>query len=230
MDYNHLSRFEIIQNGIFDDYKKERYVLRKLKINVDNIEEYPTFYNYENLRVNFDECSKMYNSISRRKTRIFKKLLYWFYYVSKNDDKKIIFGTLTFRDDILNKTSKDTRRQHVRRFLSDKTIHYVANIDYGKKNNREHYHFIALISSKIDKTAWKDGMSSYKSIRSNTSLRNRKNYLLKLTNHTYKDSTKQEKVISDRNDDKSLVAFICKNIRDFENFKTDFYKELFNNK
>ena len=232
LNNNQFTRFELIESGIFDDYKKERYILKKISlkfkenINLDNINEYPSFCNFDFLWDAFNECRKMYNSISRRKTRVFKKLIFWFYYVSKNTDKKLMFGTLTFRDDVLESTSKATRRRYVSRFLNDNTLHYVANIDYGKKNNREHYHFIALISSRIDKKAWSYGMSNYKLIKTNTSLRNRKNYLLKLTNHTYKDSTKQEKIISDRKEDNSLAVFIRKNYSDFMKYKDEFYLNL----
>lgn len=114
---------------------------------------------------NFEECNKMYNCISRRKTRLFKKLLYWFYYITKEDDKLLIFGTLTFTDDVLKKTSKETRRRYVARFLNDNSIHYVANIDFGKKDDREHYHFIALCNSKIEPGTWPYGFDKYKRIK-----------------------------------------------------------------
>lgn len=224
------SRYELLESGIFTEYKNERYNLRKLHKNIDDLNEYILFSNNDSLKDSFKTCSKMYNAISRRKTRIFKKLLYWFYYVSKNDDLMLIFGTLTFREDVLDSTSKETRRRYVSRFLNDNTLHYVSNIDYGKTTDREHYHFIALVDHKIDKDNWRYGFSLFTKIKKKTSLRNRKNYLMKLTNHTYKDSTKQEKLLTDRKNDNSLVVFICKNKEDFNNFKTNFYLDLFNEK
>ena len=226
MNNNQFSRYELIESGIYDLYKDERFALRKNKINVYDITKYSSFYEEEILKDNFKECEKIYNCISRRKTRVFKKLIFWFYYVSKNTDKFLIFGTLTFRDEVLERTSKETRRRYTARFLNDNTLHYVANIDYGKTTNREHYHFIALVDHKIDKDLWTYGFTLYSKIKKNTSLRNRKNYLMKLTNHTYKDSTKQEKIITDRKQDNSLVAFICKNRKDFETFKDNFYLDL----
>lgn len=227
MNNNQLSRYELIDKGFFDIYKKERYALKKMKLDVNSKEEYITCDYDEVFSDNFEECNKMYNCISRRKTRLFKKLLYWFYYITKKNDKLLIFGTLTFTDDVLKKTSKETRRRYVSRFLNNKSIHYVANIDFGKKDDREHYHFIALCNSKIESGSWSYGFDKYKKIKNSLSLRNRKNYLLKLTNHTYKNSTKQEKLITDRNNDSSLAVFICKNYEEFIEFKNQFYLDLF---
>lgn len=230
MDDNQLSKHELIESGIYDLYKKERYSIMKQGKNVYLSNYYKEFSEDIILKSNFKSCERIYNSISKRKSRVFKKLIYWFYYISKNDDKFLIFGTLTFNDEILERTSKETRRRYVSRFLNDNSIHYVANIDYGKLNDREHYHFIALLDHKIDKNLWVYGFTWFTKIKKNTSLRNRKNYLLKLTNHTYKDSTKQEKIIADRKRDNSLVAFICNNKSDFITFKDNFYLELYSDK
>lgn len=54
------------------------------------------------------------------------------------------FLTLTFRNDVLDSTSEETRRRYVSYYLHDLTPYYVANIDYGDKTQREHYH--ALIA------------------------------------------------------------------------------------
>lgn len=169
----------------------------------------------------------MYHSISNRKSKIFKELLYWFFFVDYNTDYKIIFGTLTFNDAALNELSKTTRRRYVSWFLSANVVHYVANIDYGKKNNREHYHFIALTKNNIKKDSWPYGYDSYTTIKTKSNLRNRKNYLMKITNHTYKESTKQERILKDRNTDNKLIRFICQNRKDFYKFKQNFYLELF---
>lgn len=64
-----------------------------------------------------------------------------------------LFLTLTFTDEVLSKTSEKTRRRYVGRFLKSQTAVYVANIDYGGKKGREHYHALAL-ASNIDYSAW----------------------------------------------------------------------------
>lgn len=57
----------------------------------------------------------------------------------------LYFVTLTFDEDTLKDTSKDTRHTYISRFLKDNAFYYIANIDYGTKNDREHYHAIVLL-------------------------------------------------------------------------------------
>ena len=45
-----------------------------------------------------------------------------------------------------------------------------------------------------------------------------KNYLMKLNNHTYKSSTKRERIITNKSTDKSIEN-ICKYSRDFNHYK-----------
>lgn len=63
-----------------------------------------------------------------------------------------IFITLTFTDDTLQKTSVETRRRYVSRYLKANSKNYVANIDFGAKNGREHYH--AVVDKDIKFESW----------------------------------------------------------------------------
>ena len=104
-----------------------------------------------------------------------------------------LFVTLTFRDDVLSSTSIDTRRQYVRKwFKTVSPTFYVANIDYGKKNDREHYHGVILDSKELALTEvfpWPYGYSKIepcgKSDVDNTRLAK---YIVKLTSHAFKAS------------------------------------------
>lgn len=73
------------------------------------------------------------------------------------------FVTLTFSDEVLEATSEQTRREYVRKFLKSNAnnSHYVANIDYGSKNGREHYHAITNFSC----SGWKYGHQLSKPIQ-----------------------------------------------------------------
>lgn len=73
-------------------------------------------------------------------------------YCANNKNLQIVFLTLTFKD--LNTTTKESRRKYVRRYLKNHCLDFVANIDYGAKNGREHYHAVALINGPIDYTKW----------------------------------------------------------------------------
>ena len=70
--------------------------------------------------------------------------------VSQNEHP--VFLTLTFTDDTLVKTSADTRRQYVRKYLKSFSDDYVANIDFGEKKGREHYH--AVVDRPAPLEAW----------------------------------------------------------------------------
>ena len=66
------------------------------------------------------------------------------------------FLTLTFTDEVLNNTTEETRRRYVARFLKSISENYVGNIDYGSKNEREHYHAI-VEGQDLDLTGWTYG-------------------------------------------------------------------------
>ena len=67
----------------------------------------------------------------------------------------VIFLTLTFDDKTLSNTTEQTRRKYVQRFLSNLSDCYVANIDFGAKNGREHYH--AVIDCYVPVKDWQYG-------------------------------------------------------------------------
>ena len=52
------------------------------------------------------------------------------------------FVTLTFKDEVLAKTTAKTRRRYVSRVLKELCDKYIGNIDFGTRNEREHYHAI----------------------------------------------------------------------------------------
>ena len=70
------------------------------------------------------------------------------------------FGTLTFKDEVLENTTEETRRTYVARELKAIGFKYVANIDYGGENGREHYHFI-LEPLPFMLATWKNGEREY---------------------------------------------------------------------
>ena len=105
-----------------------------------------------------------------------------------------LFLTLTFTDEILGKTTEDTRRQAVRRYLKSFGVPYVANIDYGKKNGREHYHGVIQIP-RIDYSAYTYGAINGERIRSVEDYTKLSKYVAKLTNHAIKQTNKRQVII-----------------------------------
>lgn len=64
-----------------------------------------------------------------------------------------VFITFTFSDQAL-KTDEKTRRVYVSRCLRDLSKDYIANIDYGTKSEREHYHAIIRLNGCRLKSKW----------------------------------------------------------------------------
>lgn len=96
-----------------------------------------------------------------------------------------VFITLTFRDDVFEKTSPQTRRRYVARYLKSQGDEYVANIDFSPDVGREHYH--AVICSRVNLKAWKYGFSSAEKVRAHKGDIGRiSTYITKLTNHALK--------------------------------------------
>lgn len=103
-----------------------------------------------------------------------------------------VFVTLTFRDDVLKSTSLQTRRHYVRNwFKSVSPSFYVANIDYGSKTEREHYHGVILKSKELSCEAipWPYGFSKIEPC-GNSDVDNTRlaKYIVKLTSHAFKAS------------------------------------------
>ena len=126
-----------------------------------------------------------------------------------------VFLTLTFSDETLEKTTVKTRRAYVQRYLRQHGAAYVANIDFGSENDREHYH--AVIGGTVDLTEWEEKCGfayaekirfdrfgkiprKYKDLPHDEQLERMKadtfarlaKYTAKLTNHAIKATTKRQ--------------------------------------
>lgn len=102
-----------------------------------------------------------------------------------------IFLTLTFTDDVLKSTSVETRRRYVSRFLKAQCETYVANIDFGARNGREHYHAIVKAhNNTIDLKTWSYGaLNALRIYPSEKDLTKTTKYITKLTSHAIKETT-----------------------------------------
>lgn len=132
-----------------------------------------------------------------------------------------IFLTLTFNDKILENTTAKTRREYVKKYLETSGAPYVANIDFGSKNGREHYHAVVGDFVSLEKWDKKCGYALAEYIQIEKSLDFKKvpkryqnlspeeqktlmmadnekklsKYISKLTNHAIKETTKQSRAI-----------------------------------
>ena len=108
------------------------------------------------------------------------------------------FITITFSPETLAKTNEKTRRAYVSRWLKSLTSFYVANIDYGLKNEREHYHAVITSDQRPPKT-WSYGfVDILKVATSEIDTKRISKYISKLTNHAIKNTTKSKRIIYSR--------------------------------
>lgn len=105
-------------------------------------------------------------------------------------NSKLYFLTLTFNDEKLSNTSESTRHQYVFRFLDANCADYYANIDYGTKNHREHYHAVVALKNGVQPQKlreWeKNGFIDIKLVQGEKSSSKLGKYLTKLSCHSDK--------------------------------------------
>ena len=151
----------------------------------------------------FKNIEKDYFNLKARKHRCNYRIRYM---LDKNIDN-CYFMTFSFTDETLNRLNADSRRQYVRRYLSKYCSDYVANIDYGSKNEREHYHAIGIIKDlsilmpgKVENVFnmanYEKGFSSCIKIRNCADYTKLSSYINKITNHCFKDTTSKRLIYS----------------------------------
>ena len=195
MTINYTLKSVVLKSKIYSDYKdiyKAKYAYYRLLKDGLIIKSHFTYEHALNLErfylesqpKEYKEAERLFKASHNRNTRLnnyIKKML-------NNGD--CLFLTFTFNDSTLNTTSIDTRRQIVRRYLSNYKTDYVANIDYGKKNEREHYHAV-IQCNKVDYSAYhKYGAIKGEIIKSTSDSIKLVKYINKLTNHAIKDTCK----------------------------------------
>lgn len=132
------------------------------------------------------ECEKINHAEYKRANRLQKRI------GDMLTSGPCLFLTLTFNNGALSNTSAKKRRVAVSRFLKSTGCRYVANIDFGSKNHREHYHAV-IQCSKIDGKKWTEkwGAINFKSIRlkeTKTDAKKLAKYTAKLSNHAIKET------------------------------------------
>lgn len=135
-------------------------------------------------------CDKIYNSFRKRQARLKKRI------ENMLTNNNCLFLTLTFTDDVLSTTNFDTRKKYVLRFLNNLNCAFVGNVDYGSKNDREHYHCVVAIDN-VSCNDWFFGAINFKRIINKNSLALAK-YVAKLTNHALKETTNNSRIIYSR--------------------------------
>ena len=92
-----------------------------------------------------NDCERIRKAVKNQRERVEDHIEY----LLQRKDLECFFLTFTFTDEAL-RLKKDTRKQAVRRILTDNTDDYILNIDFGKETDREHYH--AFVSCPKDES------------------------------------------------------------------------------
>ena len=154
-----------------------------------------SFYLQNKIKPLWEEAERVNNAKYERVKRLKRR-------ISKMLDKPCLFLTLTFSDSKidLNNTKRETRKKYVQRFLNGLGANYVANIDFGEKNGREHYHALVQLS-EIDPLAWSYGALNLQRVRSDVDSDVKlAKYIAKLTNHAIKESVYNNRIMYSRID------------------------------
>ena len=195
-DYKKISKYTYHLNQL-EDFGVITPFLKREYGKVPRLNQAYDIYAQKGLLNEFLECSRISKAQGQRTKRLTRYISSMLNKASLLDEK-CLFLTLTFNDKCLNSSSPGSRRKFITKWLKKWCDVYVANIDFGKKNGREHYHAVVLPFSKIDFSTWKYGTCNFEYIHT-PNTRALAKYTSKLTNHAIKETTKRCATIYARN-------------------------------
>lgn len=182
----------------------------------------------EKITENNDEImrvAKNLNSSYYKKTRLIKNKISKMFQLASYD---LIFLTMTFTDDDLKRYNYETRREYISEFLNKNTDYYIANVDFGKEKEREHYHAIIVSKSKISRSSYQEyfkGNINFKYVKRHNNYFDETQsdkiakYINKLTNHAIKDTTKDCRSIFPKS--KNLDYLVASELLQIPDFLAD---------
>lgn len=191
-----------LKNGIYARYSQ----LHKRIFNGDETAREEFFNEYDQYW--YDLCRSIAVSKCRQKRSIeqrFEKV------VLKG---QAVFVTLTFKPSVLESTSEETRAKYVKRFLKECCVSYVANVDYGDENEREHYHGLVMpLDGLKSLKEWSYGWYKFKKVGTSDKDRLKvSKYVAKLSNHALKNKGWKPRIIYSRGWKHSLYSFYDDNL------------------
>lgn len=204
MSIDYSKKAEVMELGFVDLHRKiskaffaESYFERTGQTIYSEL-DYDTAYEQylfllENCPEEWNEACKINYATYKRVKRLKDRVTYLL------STGNCVFLTLTFRDEVLDTTSPETRRRYITRFLKRFDVPYIANKDFGSQNGREHYHAI-IQSQNIDYSLYEYGSIDGEKIRNskNDDIKLAK-YISKLTNHAIKETCNGSRIIYSKN-------------------------------
>ena len=178
--YSYLLNYGVSEEGRSDTFFYEAVQLSE-EIQSLSPDEY----------VLFDKMVHIIKARKQKQYRLRKRYQSW-----KDQRYLIHFVTFTFSNEFIN-LKDSVKRKYFTRYMKDKCIDYFANVDFGEKNGRYHFHICGVFKNTneftktiIDKYGhqhynndWSYGFSDIQvSDSENTE------YMDKIVNHAIKDS------------------------------------------
>lgn len=215
-----LDKAEVLKNGSYNYFiriKSDLYNYFNNTVGNDSGSKFPIREYEERLenefllqydRESFDLCLKLYNSSRQKVGRLKRKITYWL------GIAPCYFLTITFEDSAFDNSTLKSRRSYVTRFLKSADCLYCANIDYGDKNGREHYHAVICYKSQIQgkplysdgkfflldtflHDLWKYGFLSVQPLDfAESTPKKVSKYIAKLSNHALKETALSQRMLS----------------------------------
>ena len=190
-----------------DLYKNRCTTLLKIGFNYSDLNNYDNFRDILS-EEEFKNELRLKQNRKNKRNRTKKALIdiVRFYNMIRSGTKYLVFGTCTLNDKSL-KLKSETIDKKINCWLKQHFMWSIVNIDYGKKNERKHYHFIGLTTELLENTYSKSkkGIEIYELENKTYDLGwepsleivdfNKNdidktiNYLLKLNNHSNKSTT-----------------------------------------
>lgn len=191
---------QVMKNNAIKTIAKKRKENRVYDLNEETgqIDIYTKFQQKEADNDNLGLEFRLYKGNERRKQRIKQRI------TRMLNNGNALFLTLTFSNKMFERnTTSETRRTYIRRFLKEQCSEYLANIDFGSTNQREHYHAVVVPKTIIDFERYReifDSNINARHIRVNdTSIKLVGRYINKLTNHALKENGFYKRLIFSRN-------------------------------
>lgn len=182
---------DLLNNGVYVSFKRSMIYFNTCNLLQEDFnndiyklnQSYVIYKNFSITLFDFLICRRKYYSFLAKTYRLKKRLLNYFDKYTDN----LVFVTLTFSDKTLLNSSYESRRTYVRKFLKSNCKDYVANVDFGAINEREHYH--AVCTNDIDFNGWYKygGLFVERIVVKNAGAL--AHYIDKLVNHAYKVCT-----------------------------------------
>lgn len=200
-------------------YNKLRKKYSYLFFDYRNRDKYPSVLSnitvvYPDYYLQYKEIDKNIESAKLRRKRLRR---YVRCMAERTPFKMLCLASLTFTDDVFKSTDVSTRKKYVRDYLNQVFDDYIACIDFGKQNGREHYHAICLLDYHIPRVhhfkkrkeffsfwcprfVWQYGFSSFRPITYDSrQMYTTCNYAFKSSNYAFKCASKDVKPFHKRN-------------------------------